>query len=71
MELRIADHTGVNKSATDLVAELTVTPQGNPTSQSLKPGGDKNLALLRTLKGAAFDIGTFHPTRKALLRVQS
>lgn len=54
-ELMITDHTGVNKSATDLVTKLEVTPQDNPTSQSLKAGGDKNLAHLRTLEGAAFD----------------
>ena len=54
-ELMITDHTGVNKSATDLVTTLKVTPQDNPTSQSLKAGGDKNLAHLKTLKGAAFD----------------
>ena len=51
----VTDHTGVNKSATDLVAKLKVTPQDNPTSQSLKADGDKNLADLKTLKGAAFD----------------
>jgi putative membrane protein len=54
-ELMITDHTGVNKSATDLVTKLKVTPQNNPTSQSLKAGGDKNLAHLKTIKGAAFD----------------
>jgi putative membrane protein len=54
-ELMITDHTGVNKSATDLVTKLKVTPQENPTSQSLKAGGDKNLAHLKTLTGAAFD----------------
>jgi putative membrane protein len=54
-ELMISDHTSVNKSATDLAAKLKVTPQDNPTSQSLKTGGDKNLATLKTLKGAAFD----------------
>jgi putative membrane protein len=54
-ELMVADHTGVNKSAKDLVTKLKVTPQDNPTSQSLKAGGDKNLAHLKTLKGAAFD----------------
>ena len=53
--LMVTDHTGVNKSATDLAAKLKVTPQDNPTSQSLKAGGDKNLAHLRTLKGTAFD----------------
>jgi putative membrane protein len=54
-QLMIADHTGVNKSAKDLVTKLKVTPQDNPTSQSLKAGGDKNLAQLKTLKGAEFD----------------
>ena len=54
-ELMITDHTGVNKSAKDLVVKLKVTPQDNSTSQSLKAGGDKNLAHLKTLKGAAFD----------------
>ncbi len=51
----ITDHTGVNKSAVDLVTKLKVTPEDNPTSQSLKAGGDKNVANLKTLKGAAFD----------------
>ena len=51
----ITDHTGVNQSAVDLVTKLKVTPQDNPTSQSLKSGGDANLASLTALKGAAFD----------------
>ena len=51
----ITDHTGVNKSAVDLVTKLKVTPVDNPTSQSLKKGGDDNVANLKTLKGAAFD----------------
>jgi putative membrane protein len=34
---------------------LEVTPQDNPTSQSLKADGEKNLAHLKTLKGTAFD----------------
>ena len=54
-ELMITDHTGVNKSATELVAKLKVTPQDNPTSQSLKADGDRSLAHLKTLKGASFD----------------
>ena len=54
-EQMITDHTGVNKSAVDLVTKLKVTPEDNATSQSLKDGGDKNLANLKTLKGAAFD----------------
>ena len=51
----VTDHTGVNKQAADLAAKLKVTPADNPTSQSLKAGGDKNVAHLKTLKGAAFD----------------
>jgi len=54
-QLMIDDHTGVNKSATELVTRLGVTPEDNPTSQSLKSEGDKNIAHLKTLKGAAFD----------------
>jgi putative membrane protein len=53
--LMVTDHTGVNKAATDLAAKLEVTPEDNPTSQSLKAAGDKNLAHLKTLSGAAFD----------------
>ena len=48
-------HTGVNKSATELVTKLKVTPQDNPTSQQLKTGGDENVSKLKGLKGAAFD----------------
>jgi putative membrane protein len=53
--LMVTDHTGVNKAATDLAVKLKVTPQDNPTSQSLKADGEKSLAHLKTLKGAAFD----------------
>jgi putative membrane protein len=51
----VADHTGVNKQATDLVTRLKVKPQDNPTSQSLAKRGKENVAKLDTLKGAAFD----------------
>jgi putative membrane protein len=54
-QLMITDHSGVNKSATDLVTKLHVTPESNPTSESLKSGGDKNLASLRKLSGHGFD----------------
>ena len=54
-EMMAKDHTGVNKLASDLAAKLKVTPQDNPTSQSLKAGGVKNVSNLKTLKGAAFD----------------
>ena len=53
--LMVTDHTAVNKSATDLAARLGVRPQDNPTSQSLKADGEKNLTHLKTLEGAAFD----------------
>ena len=54
-QLMVTDHTGVNKAASELAAKLKVTPQDNPTSQSLKSDGAKSLAHLKTLTGAAFD----------------
>ena len=48
-------HTGVNKSAVELVTKLKVTPEDNATSQALKAGGEKNVANLKGLTGAAFD----------------
>jgi putative membrane protein len=54
-QLMIADHSGVNKSATELVTKLKVTPEPNDTSNSLQRGGDDNLAALKRLDGAAFD----------------
>jgi putative membrane protein len=49
------DHAGVNKQAVELVTKLKVTPKDNPTSMSLKEGGEANVASLKKLKGAAFD----------------
>ncbi len=54
-EMMITDHTSVNKSASDLVAKLGVTPEENDASRGLKDGGTQNLAKLKDLKGAAFD----------------
>jgi putative membrane protein len=54
-ELMVTDHTGVNKAAVDLATRLKVTPEDNPTSQSLKSGGAENVSHLKTLKGDAFD----------------
>lgn len=51
----ITDHSGVNKSATELVTKLHVTPEPNSTSESLQKGGDENLANLKKLSGSAFD----------------
>jgi len=49
------DHAGVNKQAVELVTKLGVTPQDNPTAQSLKTAGAANVKRLTGLKGAAFD----------------
>ena len=54
-QLMVTDHTGVNKQATELAAKLKVTPEDNPTSQSLKSGGETNVTKLKTLKGSDFD----------------
>jgi putative membrane protein len=51
----VTDHSGVNKQAVALATKLKVTPEDNPTSQSLKKGGEENLKNLKGLKGAAFD----------------
>jgi putative membrane protein len=51
----VTDHTGVNKQAVDLVTKLKVTPEDNPTAQSLKSGGAENVKHLEQLSGAAFD----------------
>lgn len=51
----VTDHTAVNQSAVALVTKLKVTPESSDTSKALQAGGDKNLAHLRTLSGAALD----------------
>ena len=51
----VTDHKGVNKSAVDLATKLKVTPEENETSKALNAGGEKNVANLKTLTGAAFD----------------
>ena len=51
----VTDHTGFNEAAVSLAHKLHLTPQSNPTSESLKQGGKQNLAALRKLHGAAFD----------------
>ena len=51
----VADHTGVNKSAKELVQKLNVKPEPNATSESLQKGGDENVAKLKGLSGAEFD----------------
>jgi putative membrane protein len=51
----VTDHAGVNKRAAALTSKLGVTPEDNATSQSLKAGGDRNIARLKALKGAELD----------------
>jgi putative membrane protein len=54
-QVMVRDHTDVNRQAVALVTRLKVTPQENETSQILAAGGEKNIAALKALKGAAFD----------------
>jgi predicted outer membrane protein len=54
-EQMVTDHTGVNKQATELAKKLKVAPEDNPTSKSLKSGGEENVKRLKTLSGAQFD----------------
>lgn len=54
-ELMVRDHSAVNTKANALVKKLGVTPEESATSKSLKAGGDKVIAKLKAMKGAAFD----------------
>ncbi len=54
-QLMVTDHSGVNKSATELVTRLHVTPQASATSEKLQEGGKANLAALQKASGAGFD----------------
>jgi putative membrane protein len=51
----IGDHTAVNDQALALVKKLNVTPEDNPTSQSLTKQADATRVKLAGLTGAAFD----------------
>ena len=54
-ETMVRDHTAVNAKATALAKKLGVTPEESDTSKKLKADGDKTLAKLKGLSGAAFD----------------
>src|SRR5882762_491646 len=54
-QLMITDHTAVNKQASALAKKLGVKPEESATSESLKAAAGKNVANLKSLKGAAFD----------------
>ena len=51
----VRDHTAVNDQALALVKKLHVTPQDNPTSQSLSKDAAAKLKSYAALKGKAFD----------------
>jgi len=51
----VADHSSVNDQALALVKKLNVTPEDNPTSQSLTQAADAERTKLAGLDGAAFD----------------
>jgi putative membrane protein len=51
----VRDHEAVNKQALALVKKLKVTPQDNPTSQTLSKQAKAERAKLAKLKGKAFD----------------
>ena len=51
----VTDHTAANTAAANLAQRLGVTPQASPTSEGLAADGEKELARLRQLTGAAFD----------------
>ena len=51
----VRDHTAVNDKALALVKALHVTPENNPTSQSLVKQADDERAKLSALTGTAFD----------------
>lgn len=51
----ITDHSGVNKSAVELVTKLKVKPEENDTSKSLKAGGADTIKKLKALNGKDFD----------------
>ena len=51
----VGDHTSVNNQALALVKKLNVTPEDNPTSQTLTKQADATRNKLASLEGAAFD----------------
>ena len=51
----VVDHSSVNKRATDLAKKLKLKPEQSAASESLKKGGDENMAKLKKLQGAEFD----------------
>jgi putative membrane protein len=73
-EEMVRDHQAVNDKALALVKKLNVTPQDNPTSQSLSRSAAAKLAELSKLSGPAFDLAyvknevAFHKTVNGALK---
>jgi putative membrane protein len=51
----ITDHTSVNDKAVALATKLSLTPEDNETSNSLKAGQDSIRAAIKTKAGAEFN----------------
>ena len=51
----VAAHTQLNQQGSALLAKLNVTPADNPTSTSIKTGGESTRSTLKGLSGADFD----------------
>jgi putative membrane protein len=51
----IAAHTQLNQQGSALLTKLGVTPADNPTSTSIRTGGESSRASLKGLNGADFD----------------
>lgn len=51
----VRDHSAVNDKALALVKKLHVTPEDNPTSQSLRKSAAAELKTLSKLRGRGFD----------------
>ena len=70
----VRDHTAVNDKALALVKKLHVTPEDNPTSQSLQAAAKQKSAELAKLSGHAFDVAyannevAFHKTVNGALQ---
>jgi len=51
----VAAHTQLNEQGSALLSKLSVTPSDNPTSTSIRTGGETTRASLNGLSGADFD----------------
>ena len=51
----ITDHNAVNKQASDLAKQLSLSPEDNDASKGLKASADSTREEIKKLDGAAFD----------------